>query len=87
MNTIYKYEINLEEIIKLTIPFGSEILKFGMQNNKMFIWVLIDPERTKMEIREFHLFGTGHDIEGVNKLKYLGTAGDIFVWHLFEKIR
>jgi hypothetical protein len=90
MNSVFKYEVPIEDRFKLMLPKHAKILSFQAQHERPQIWALVDPEEEAME-REFRLAGTGHPIDerDVN-LYYIGTCqmrdGGL-VWHLFEIFR
>lgn len=72
------------------IPIGAEILTIQAQGENPCIWAMVDPSK-KTEIRQFDVFGTGHDIidnMGFER-KYINTFqlyGGALVFHLFERI-
>ena len=85
MKTIYKYEVPIEDEFYIGIPLGADILCIQSQNNKAFIWVLIDTELKKVS-RGFIMVGTGHKIDA-DISRYVGTFqifNSSFVGHLFE---
>lgn len=80
IKTIYKFNM----APKIQMPEGAEVLHVGVQDEKAMIWALVDPAKP-LEIRNFHIYGTGHQImEGT---VHLGTAvlPSGLVWHLFEE--
>ncbi len=87
---IYKYSISLNDTILLQLPKNAEILFVETQNDKPFIWCLINHE-LELEPRYFYLYGTGHIIEDEKDYQkvYLGTfklLNDSLILHLFERI-
>ena len=82
--TIWKYELAIEDWVRVTIPDGARFLKVGGQGGKLCLWVLVDLEKPPRAYY-FRIFGTGHDIpDGIGE--YIGTAQiGSFVWHLFEE--
>lgn len=85
---VWKYPVSIMDYFSLKIPFGGEILYFGLQKALPMLWVLVDPSKELIE-RKFRLARTGHDI--VEKgLKYIGTVNVIkgtFIFHLFELVK
>lgn len=86
---IYKYEIPIKDEFVIDLPDHSRILTFQMQNDRPFIWCLVNPYRQIIE-QKFKLYGTGQQIFDVNNLDYIGTVqwlehlcGNTFIWHLF----
>lgn len=62
---------------------GAKILYVDIQNNKLALWAVVDPDKP-IESIHIQLIGTGHSIEMENK-NYIGTIIDgSFVWHIFE---
>jgi hypothetical protein len=74
MNSVFKYEVPIEDRFKLRLPKHAEILSFQAQHERPQIWALVDPEEEAME-REFRLAGTGHPIDERHvDLYYIGTC-------------
>jgi hypothetical protein len=82
MRTIYKYGFSRT----IELPIDSQVLKVGMQNGIMYMWVLIDPNQKQTCYRNFEIIGTGHTFE----FDYLthtyidSTIDGPFVWHIWE---
>jgi hypothetical protein len=82
---IYKYPLILADYNPVVMPKGSTILDLQIQNNTPTIWVLVDTNTKYAEVRTFAIFGTGQEIENVNRYKYIKTFQlNNFVWHVFE---
>lgn len=85
---IYKYEIPLEhDEFVLDLPKNSKILSFQVQNNKSFIWAIVD-EIAEKEKRNFILLGTGQSFEedyllGYNFIGMSQMNEGSLVLHLF----
>lgn len=83
MNKIYKYLVNPDsEFIQL--PFKAEVLTFGVQGTKCYLWAKVDTTTNLMETRRFLVIGTGQNIEPDN-VEFINTffvSG--FVFHAFE---
>ena len=80
---IWKYTLSPAILIK--IPKGAQLLSVAEQNNNICMWALVDPN-ADLEVREFHIFGTGHDIT-IKNLDFVGTAlldNGSLVSHVFE---
>jgi hypothetical protein len=86
MKTVYKYELQqIDDYIGLELPEGAQILHFGIQNNRLMIWALVESDNPNKR-RIFRMAGTGHSIIEKNPL-HIGTVFDgPFVWHLFEVV-
>jgi hypothetical protein len=82
MRVIYKYE--LTQTIQL--PIDSQVLKVGMQNGIMQMWVLVDPNQKETSQRNFEIIGTGHSFEfDYLTHTYIDSLFDgPFVWHIWE---
>lgn len=84
---IFKYEIPIKDKFDLELPVHSKILSFQVQNEKPYIWVLLD-ENKVLRRRYFTIVGTGHEFYyHTDIMKYIGTvqmAEESLVWHLFE---
>jgi len=82
MRVIYKYE--LTQTIQL--PIDSQVLKVGMQNGIMQMWVLVDPNEKQTSQRNFEIIGTGHSFEfDYLTHTYIDSLFDgPFVWHIWE---
>jgi len=91
--TIFKYPIIIANFFKIEMPQNAKILSVGKQNNKAYIWAMIN-ESEKLEDKIFCLMGTGHpSYEDEKNLHFIGTFqleennGSVFVGHLFEIIK
>jgi len=85
MKSIWKFRIPATDKFMLSMPRGAEIIAFQAQDDKPYIWAIVD-QGAEDEKREFILLGTGHEFEKVPS-QYIGTAqilGGALVWHLFE---
>jgi hypothetical protein len=85
---VWKFQIEIKDIMEIDMPKGSEILCVQNQKEIPCIWALVNPEAS-MEKRTFNLVGTGHDIsiEDFTRFMYIGSfqlyKGSL-VFHLFE---
>lgn len=81
--TIWKYPLSQMDVID--IPVGAEILLVDEQDQRVCMWVCVDPEAEKMS-RTFVTYGTGFDFDDTNH-KYIGTAklaSGKLILHVFE---
>jgi len=88
MKKIYKYPVEVADVQTILLPIGAQILSVQEQKGKPYIWAIVNPE-TDSEPRRFRLYGTGHNIETDNVLKYIGTFQLLcgrLVFHLFEEV-
>ena len=72
MKAIWKYELRIDDETILEIPSEAQILDVQVQYGKPCIWVLVDPESTSNEVRQFHTYGIGHKHEDISGT-YIGT--------------
>ena len=90
MRAIYKYELPFKDEVSIQMPFGSEIVKCGVQGMKgnkpnICVWAVVDPER-EMETYHFCIRGTGHPLPEDDGYRYIDTVFDRqFVWHILQK--
>jgi hypothetical protein len=83
---IFKYPLSLTPAQSIYLPVGAKILHFGNQGEIPTLWVEVDPD-APIELRYFHVVGTGHELPTNTKSVYIGTAlfeGGVYVWHLYE---
>ena len=87
MNTIiWKYDLEVTDYQKFEIPKLAQILTVQVQDGKVRIWCLVDPEEG-LTFREFRTAGTGHPIKEQGWV-YLGTYqlnGGNFIGHVFYR--
>jgi len=87
MKTIYKYELSAKT--ELNLPIDATILTIAEQGNKIFAWVLLDKDVTKVN-RTIVAIGTGHIVPDNWVLSFISTL-DMkngtnigLVFHFFE---
>lgn len=90
MRTIFKYplELNLEDTLILTLPWGAMPLSVGVQNGRIMLWALVDPDQTEMADLPFGVMPIGGpDLpEHFNANDFMGTVQmGVFVFHVFVK--
>lgn len=86
MKTVWKYI--LKPAISIEMLIASQLLSVNEQDGKICLWVLVDPEDMRMEVRHFRVFGTGHNIP--DKQLFVGSAlleGGSLVFHVFESFQ
>ena len=82
---VYKYPIKIDDIVELELPAGAEILHVESQNDNLFLWALVDPEKPTLH-RRIRIAGTGHTIKE-NIIRYINTFTlyEKALWfHVFE---
>ncbi len=87
MKTIHKYELEVTGEQWIEIPHSGGILSVGTQNDKIYVWALVDPANQPVPIK-FRIFGTGQPFIGMpTKDSFLGTVmthSRSLVWHIFS---
>lgn len=83
MRRIWKFGPLIDAVNNIDIPERSEFLHVGMQDEKIFIWFLVNPESPKI-LRRFTVYGTGWPVENDGSI-HLGTVQSKvgYVWHIF----
>ena len=82
--TIWKFELPPHRTV--VMPVGAKILCCQTQNEKPYLWALVDPEAPK-EQRQFQVIPTGVDFDPTG-FTYLGSFHGVMGWmvfHLFER--
>jgi hypothetical protein len=92
MKTVWKYSIELRDVIVLELPKGAEVLSVQEQFDHPEMWVMVDTLADK-EKRYFECYGTGHEMRiltpGYTR-KLINTfqmSGGNYVFHFFELIK
>ena len=79
---IYKYSV-LEDSI-LEVPFKSELLKVGTQENKIVVWFMVSDEPV-IDSYQFKIIMTGESFE-IEDFEYIDTVFiGWLVCHVFAK--
>ena len=85
---VWKYTPPWSDITEIELPEGAQVVHFCNRFEIPVIWVLVDADETRLEIRRFRLARTGEDLGfSPNNLTSIGTAvfgQGHFVFHLFE---
>lgn len=81
---IWKFELKKDRTQLVKMPEKSEIMDIQMQNGKLVMWAMVDPESENIEVK-INMYGTGWETnDNAIKDEYLATVQDgDFVWHLF----
>jgi len=84
---IFKYPIERpEQKLLIYMPKGAVILTVQTQNETPCIWALV-AENAEHEMREFRMYGTGHEIkEDIKKLQYVGLSSFAAVRWFFTSL-
>ena len=91
MTTIWKYDLDVTDIQKVSMPMGAMPLHVAIQNpnsgveRTIQLWAAVDPARPK-EDRLFAVVGTGNPAPEPDDAEYVGSVIDgPFVWHVFAE--
>jgi hypothetical protein len=85
-STIWKSVLKLEDVQKIMVPDGSELLCAREQFEQICVWYRCDPKAEKSP-RSIAIVGTGNPAPGADG-RYLGTAslsGGSLMFHVFER--
>lgn len=85
MHTIWKFPLAITDRQNVMMPAGAEILSAQMQDDRLCLWALVNPEAPKQP-REIEVLGTGQPITKADR-RYISTTqmlGGRLVWHVFE---
>ena len=82
---IYKYGIFPGEQQSIMMSENAQILSAGVQNNRIVIWVLVNPAEPYVS-RSIMVIGTGWSITDPEMYRFVGTVQiNWLVWHVFER--
>ena len=86
--TIWKYELETTDELRIEMPIGAEILTVQNQMGVPCLWALVNPE-AKTEMRLFRIYGTGHIVNKsiIVRKNYIGSyqlQGGCLIFHVFE---
>jgi hypothetical protein len=82
---IFKYPLKIEDEQIVLIGGGGQVLSVGVQDNRLFVWALVDQSYNAVPIR-FYIVGTGNPANHVaSNLRFVGTVQmpNGLVWHVF----
>ena len=86
MKKIWKFELNLQDIVNIVMPSNAKILSIQVQHGLPCLWALVEDSSLK-ETRTFITHETGESIDDLNLKEYIGSYqrdnGNL-VSHVFE---
>jgi hypothetical protein len=83
--TVWKFEVPFVDEPEVVLPRHAEVLHFGAQDGRLYIWARVDTEGVSFGARRFRLAGTGHELGVYAMARHVGTVYvPPLVWHLFE---
>lgn len=88
ISRIYKYQLPLQDVATVQMPYGACILSVGVQRDSVVVWANVDPKVERMIDRRFRIIGTGHEFDDTYLGRFVGTVmvGDALVFHIFEQL-
>lgn len=93
MIEIHKYKLNIIQTHQdVMFPVGAEIIAAANVNNELCIYAYIDMKEDRRELRHFEIYATGHPINSLENLVYIGSPqfildNNLYIPHVHEKIK
>lgn len=90
MKQVVRYDLKIESEQTIKVPFGGEIVKFGMWQDQPAVWILCEPGYNELQ-RKFRIYADGKDVPPyLNRTKHVGCfeqkgkdLGSVML-HVFE---
>lgn len=85
-DTIWKYQLELDDEQVVMMPRHSKIIACQVQNDQICLWARVNSKQPTLDRRVIRIVGTGHPCEEVS-LEHLGTVqmeGGRLIFHVFE---
>ena len=79
MRIIYKYPT----VSRIFLPEGYKVLKAGLQNGTIFVWIELDKDREEVFAVQFMEYGTGMEIHDNPGIYIDSIFQEEFVWHVY----
>lgn len=86
MQTIYKYQLSLQNEQALKLPLGAKILSVDNQNEQLVLWALVDPNQKIQTKTIIMVFVTGQEVVLFETTKFLNTVlfeNGRLIFHVF----
>lgn len=82
VNTIWKFQLKLQDRQKISMPVENAVLHVGLDPNRnICLWAAVDSKAPVSDV-EIVIVGTGHPLPHVGS--YIGTIViAAYVWHVF----
>jgi len=87
--TIYKFNLMVDDYQIINLPIGSKILCVQTQRNLPCLYAMVKLNESIKHDHIIRTFGTGHDIPDNERLSYIGTYqlnNGSLVFHVFESL-
>lgn len=75
---VHKYLLSQGGPCEVVMPAGAKPLSVGWQNDRLYLWVLVDTNRADTPYR-FLIEATGVPLDRHKNLVFIGTAHTVFV--------
>ena len=88
MNRVFKYQFEITDKVTIQMSKGAKVISVQMQKEVPTMWAVVD-DTQPMEPVKFRIFGTGHNIENIESLEFVGTIqvfGGNLVFHVFKEM-
>lgn len=84
MKKVFKYILEVSDIISVSMPAGAKPLHFDMQNGQLCLWALVTPANPE-QFYQFRMAGTGHPIDTCGEfINTLILHDRALVFHFFH---
>lgn len=92
MEKIFKYDVPINDKVAIDLPMGTKIIAVDSVRIQVFIWAIVEEDKSVFETRFFEVFATGQGMPLMHSgsREYLGTClldDGSFVVHVFERIQ
>lgn len=99
-HTVYRYRLTITDEQTVSMPEGAVILSVARRDypqlpmlgvggdEPLDMWALVDPD-APVRPRRIRIAGTGHPLDDVDQLEFLGTVQVVqgqLVFHVFEAL-
>ncbi len=87
MKTVWKFELTplRSDEVEVKMPGGARLLGAGVQDQRFFVWAVVDPE-VPVIVRKFVIHGTGHPM--IPEAAFASLVDIVFmgplVFHVFD---
>lgn len=74
MKRIFKYVLSATDTQTITLPYPNKVLSVAEQYGNIVVYAWVDDDPTMMKSYTFQIRGTGHNADGLDNYKFLGTV-------------
>lgn len=84
MKTIWKFPLGMATKQHISMPADAVVLYVGKPvGERPAIWAIVEDSRPT-EVREFHVLGTGWEMDETGLIPIGTFLAEPYVWHVFE---